>query len=139
VFRRILLGVAAVFKPTARLIAENLCLRQQLVVLKRRQKRPSLLDPDRRFWVLASRSFTGWRDVLLIVQPNTVIRWHRKGWKAHWRWRSRQRKGGGRGPIPLELRDLIRRMAQENPLWDQQRIQGELANLGFTVCARTVA
>lgn len=85
------------------------------------------------------RCFAGWRDALLIVQPDTVLRWHRKGWKAYWRWRSRQRKRGGRRRIPLELRDLIRRMAQENRLWGQQRIQGELANLGFTVCARTVA
>lgn len=135
----LILANAAVWKPKARLIAENLCLRQQLVVLKRRQKRPSLRDRDRRFWVLASRCFTGWRDALLIVQPETVLRWHRKGWKTYWRWRSRRQKGCGRRRIPRELRELIRRMARENPLWGQQRIQGELANLGFTVCARTVA
>jgi hypothetical protein len=135
----LVLATAAVFKPKARLIAENLCLRQQLVVLKRRQKRPSLRDRDRRFWVVASRCFDGWREMLLIIQPETVLRWHRKGWRAYWRWRSRQRRGGGRRRIPLELRELIRRMASENPLWGQQRIQGELAGLGFTICARTVA
>lgn len=138
-FRWLILAIAAACKPKARLIAENLCLRQQLVVLKRGQKRPSLRDRDRRFWVLASRCFADWREALLIVQPDTVLRWHRKGWKAYWRWRSRQWKGGGRRRIPVELRELIRPMARENPLWGQQRIQAELANLGFTVCARTVA
>ena len=138
-FRWIISGVTAAFRPKAQLIAENLCLRQQLVVLKRRQKRPSLRDRDRRFWVLASRCLPGWRETLLIVQPDTVLRWHRKGWKAYWHWRSRRSKGGGRRRIPQELRDLIRRVARENPLWGQQRIQGELANLGFTVCSRTVA
>ena len=131
-------AIAGVFKPRGRLIAENLCLRQQLIVLKRKQKRPAVRDCDRRFWVLASRCFAAWRNTLLIVQPETVLRWHRKGWKAFWRWRSR-RKGGGRRRIPPELRQLIRRMARENPLWGQQRIQAELARLGFKVCARTVA
>lgn len=138
-FRWIILGLLAALKPRALLIAENLCLRQQLVVLKRKQKRPSLRSQDRRFWVLASRCFSGWRDTLLIVQPDTVLKWHRTGWKAYWRWRSRRRKRGGRRHISPELRELIRRMARENPLWGQQRIQGELANLGFKVSARTVA
>jgi putative transposase len=139
VFRWIILGLVTAFKPRPRLIAENLCLRQQLVVLKRKQKRPSLRDRDRRFWLLASRCFSGWRDALLIVQPDTVLRWHRTGWKAYWRWRSRRCKRGGRRHISPELRELIRRMARENPLWGQQRIQGELANLGFNVSPRTVA
>jgi transposase InsO family protein len=138
VIRWLLLVFAGALKPRARLIAENVCLRQQLVVLKRRQKRPSLRDADRRFWILASRWFGRWREMLLVVQPETVLRWHRKGWKAYWSWRSRRRLGG-RQRIPLELRELIRRMARDNPLWGQQRIQGELAELGFTVCARTVA
>ena len=137
-FRWLILGITAACKPRARLIAENLCLRQQLVVLKRRQKRLSLRDRDRRFWVIASRCFAGWRDTLLIAKPETVLRWHRKGWKAYWRWRSRRQRGGRRR-IPLELRELIRRMARENPLWGQQRIHAELAHLGFTICPRTVA
>jgi transposase InsO family protein len=120
------------------LITENACLRQQLVILKRRQNRPSLRNADRRFWILASRWFHRWRETLLVVQPETVLRWHRKGWKAYWISRSRRRPGG-RQRIPLDVRDLIRRMARENPLWGQQRIQAELAELGFTVCARTVA
>ena len=138
-FRSLVFAITGVFKPRVRLIAENLCLRQQLVVLKRRQQRPSLRNRDRRFWVLASRCFADWQDTLIIVQPETVLHWHRRGWKAYWRWRSRRCRGGGRRRISPELRELIRRMAHENPLWGQQRIQGELARLGFKVCARTVA
>lgn len=138
-FHSLVLAIAAVCKPKARLIAENLCHRQQLVVLKRRQKRPTLRNQDRRFWVMASRCFSGWRETLLVVQPETVLRWHRNGWKAYWRRRCRRRRAGGRRRIPLELRELIRRMARENPLWGQQRIQAELAGFGFRVSARTVA
>ena len=138
-FRWLILAAAAACKSKARLVAENLCLRQQLVVLKRRQKRPTLRNRDRRFWLVASRCFPDWRDTLIIVQPETVLRWHRKGWKAYWRWRSRLRGGGGRRRISPELRELIRRMARENPLWGQQRIQAELAQLGLKICARTVA
>ena len=129
----------AIFRSRARLVAENLCLRQQLIVLKRRQARPQLRDPDRRFWVLACQLFSGWRQSLIVVRPDTVIGWHRKGWKAYWRWRSRRPPGTGRRRIEPELRDLIRRITRENPLWGQRRIQAELARLGFSVCARTVA
>jgi transposase InsO family protein len=129
----------ALFNSRSRLVAENLCLRQQLIVLKRRQIRPQLRDADRRFWVLACRLFSDWRRSLIVVRPDTVIGWHRKGWKAYWRWRSRRPFGTGRRKIDPELRDLIRRMARENPLWGQRRIQAELARLGFGVCARTVA
>ena len=132
-------AVRAIFKSRAQLIAENLCLRQQLVVLKRRQQRPRLRDADRRFWIVACRWFEHWPEALIIVQPETVLGWHRRGWKAYWRWRSQQHKGGGRRRISPELRALIRPMACENRLWGQQRIQAELARLGFRVCARTVA
>jgi len=132
-------AIAALLKPKALLAAENLCLRQQLIVLQRRQPRPRLLGADRRFWILARRWFSGWRDVLLIVQPETVLRWHRRGWRAYWRWRSRRRETGGRQAISAELRALIRRMASENRFWGQRRIQAELVRLGFKVSARTVA
>ena len=128
----------AIFKSRAILVAENLCLRHQLIVFKRRQVKRRVHDEDRRFWVLACRWFSGWRRSLIIVKPETVISRHRKGWKAYWRWRSRHTKTGRRNIEP-ELRDLIRRMARENPLWGQRRIQAELARLGFEVCARTVA
>ena len=137
--RWIACAIAALLKPKALRVAENVCLRQQLIVLQRRQPRPRLLGADRRFWILARRWFSGWRDVLLIVQPETVLRWHRRGWRAHWRWRSRRRGTGGRHAISAELQALIRRMASENRFWGQRRIQAELVRLGFKVSARTVA
>ncbi len=132
-------AVAAFFRPKASLVAENLCLRQQLLVLQRGRPRPRLQNPDRRFWILASRWCPRWRRPLLIVTPATVLGWHRKGWKSYWRWRSRPRGRSGRKSIPPEVKALIRRMATENFLWGQKRIQAELARLGFKVSARTVA
>jgi putative transposase len=81
------LAVGALFRPKALLIAENLCLRRQLVVLQRRHPRPRLSDADRRFWILASRRFNDWHNPLLIVKPETVLDWRRVGWRAYWRWR----------------------------------------------------
>jgi transposase InsO family protein len=130
---------AAICKSRTRLVAENLCLRQQLITLKRRQVRPQIRDGDRRFWILACRWFSGWKQNLIVVKPDTVIRWHRKGWKAYWRWRSSRSTRIGRKKIDPDLRELIRRMASENLLWGQRRIQAELARLGYSVCARTVA
>lgn len=118
-------------------MAENLCLRQQLAVLTRQQKRPHLHDRDRRFWILMARWLPRWRECVVIVRPETVLAWHRRGWRAYWRWKSKHRKPG-RGRIPLALRQLIRRMAQENPLWGQVRIMAELLKLGCLVSPRTV-
>ena len=132
-------AIAGFFESRASLVAENLCLRHQLLVYQRRHPRPRLRDADRRFWVLASRWFWGWRGTLLIARPETVLGWHRKGWKAYWRWRSRAPANSGRRPIRDELKLLIRRMASENVLWGQRRIQAELTRLGFKVSARTVA
>ena len=139
VLRLLVLAIAAIFRPKALLIAENLCPRQQLVVLQRRHPRPRLSDADRRFWILASRWFGDWGNPLLIVKPETVLRWQRAGWRVYWRWRSSHKERGGRPAIPLELQALIARMATENRLWGQKRIQAELARLGFQVSARTVA
>ena len=121
------------------LVADNLCLRQQLVVLQRRKPRPRLEGADRRFWILACRWFSGWRTSFLIVKPETVLPWHRQGWRTYWRRRSRRTGCPGHRPIAPELRTLIRRMTMENRLWGQRRIQAELARLGFKVSARTVA
>jgi len=132
--------ISAALKPKALLVAENLCLRQQLLVLHRRHPQPRLRNADRQFWICASRWFAGWRNSLLIVKPETVLRWHRRGWRAYWSWRSnRQHRRIGRRPIPQHLQTLIRQMAAENRLWGQKRIQAELARLGFEVSARTVA
>jgi hypothetical protein len=139
VLRLLLLAIAAIFKPKAMPIAENLCPRRQLVVLQRPHPRPRLSDADRRFWILASRWFSDWRYPLLIVKPETVLGWQRTGWKAYWRWRSSRQARGGRPAIRRELQALIGRMAAENRLWGQKRIQAELARLGFQVSARTVA
>lgn len=123
--------------PKSALIAENLCLRQQLAVLTRKQTRPLLEDKDRRFWILMARWFSGWRECLILVKPETVLRWHEQGWRAYWRWKCSKRNPG-RKRIPLGLRRLIRRMAAENPLWGQVRIMGELLKLGYLVSPRTV-
>jgi putative transposase len=139
VLRLLVLAIGAIFRPKALLIAENLCLRQQLVVLQRRHPRPRLSDADRRFWILASRWFSDWRNPLRIVKPETVLGWQRAGWRAYWRWRSSRQARGGRPAIRGELQALIGRMAAENRLWGQKRIQAELTRLGFQVSARTVA
>jgi hypothetical protein len=129
VLRLLVLFIATIFRPKALLIAENLCLRQQLVALQRRHPRPRLSNADRRFWILASRWFGGWRNLLLIVKPKTVPGGQRLGWRAHWTWRSSCRTSGGRPAIPAELQALIERMAAENRLGGQKRIQAELGSL----------
>ena len=109
--------ISAALKPKARLVAENLCLRQQWLVLHRRHPQPRLRNADRQFWICASRWFAGWRNSLLIVKPETVLRWHRRGWRAYWSWRSnRQHRRIGRRPIPQNLQTLILQMAAENRL-----------------------
>ena len=117
--------------------AENLALRQQIIVLQRSAKRPRLRKRDRIFWVWLSRLWAGWRSCLMIVRLETVVRWHREGFRLYWRWKSRQKPG--RPKAASELRDLIRRMAQENPTWGAPRIQSELCLFGYTVAESTVA
>lgn len=120
------------------LAAENLALRQQLIVLKRNQNRPKLKERDRLFWVLLSRIWSGWRDALLIVQPDTVVRWHKKAFKRYWRRKSRTAKRG-RPPMDPEVRALILKMADANPLWGAPKIHGELLELGIVISERTVS
>ena len=120
------------------LVLENLALRQQLAVLQRSVKRPRLRRRDRAFWVLLSRIWSNWRSALTIVKPDTVVRWHRKGFRLYWRWKSRKR-GPGRPPASLEIRELIRQMAEANPLWGAPHIHGELLKLGIQISERTVS
>ncbi|MCZ6862091.1 MAG: integrase core domain-containing protein [Alphaproteobacteria bacterium] len=115
---------------------ENLVLRQQLAVLKQRRPRPRLTDADRLFWVVLSKIWPGWREPLHIVQPETIVRWHRQGFRYYWRWKSGRR---GRPRIYPEIRDLIRRMCQGNPLWGAPRIHGELLKLGIEASEATVS
>src|SRR6266487_5766876 len=99
------------------LLLENLALGQQLAVLKRRHPRPSLGTFDRLFWVVARRAWSGWKPSLIIVTPETVVRWHRVGFRLYWRLVSRVRRQVGRKRISKEVRDLIFRMVAENPTW----------------------
>ena len=116
---------------------ENLALRHQLLVLQRSVRRPRLARRDRVFWVWLSWIWAGWRSSLVIVQPATVLAWHRQGFQLYWRWKSRANRVG-RPRLDAELRYLIRRMARENPTWGRRRIQAELALLGCDVAELTV-
>jgi len=120
------------------LVLENLALRHQLLVLHRAAKPPRLLGPDRALWVWLARWWQGWRTHLWIVQPETVIRRHRAGFRLFWKWKSRALRGGRR-PIHGEVVSLIRQMSRANPLWGAPRIHGELLKLGIDVAQRTVA
>src|SRR2546426_4565545 len=119
------------------LALENLALRQQLAVWKARQPRPGLTAMDRIFWVVLSRLWKSWRNSLQMVRPETVVGWHRQGFRRYWAWKSRRRRG--RPTIRTELRDLIRRISRANPLWGAPRIHGELLKLGLTVSQATVS
>jgi hypothetical protein len=124
-------------KSRAALVAENLALRHQIVILQRSVKRPRLRRRDRIFWVWLSRLWRGWRSSLIVVQPETVLRWHRQGFGLYWRWKSRSRCG--RPKIDAEIRTLIRRMSRDNPTWGRRRIRSELHLLGYEVAELTVA
>jgi transposase InsO family protein len=130
--------VVTLFKSKSRLEAENAALRQQLTMLRRKVLgRVRLTSDERLFFVQLYRWFPSILKVITIVRPETLVRWHRSGFRSYWRWKSRS--PGGRRPIGVELRALIRRMSQENPLWGAPRIHGELLKLGFTVAQSTVA
>ena len=124
--------VVDLFRSRAALEAEILVLRQQIIVLRRSK-------PTRRPFVAADRLVLGWicrlfpnaRNALAIVQPKTVVRWHRAGFRFYWRWKSRRR--AGRPVVSMEVRQLIREMSIENPLWGAPRIHGELLKLGINV------
>jgi transposase InsO family protein len=136
---RLLLAILkSPFKSKSRLEAENAALRQQLVVLQRKVKgRVALSNGDRLFFVQLYRLFPSILEIITIIQPETLVRWHRAGFRRYWRWTSRRR--GGRPQIQPELRALIRQMSLENQLWGAPRIHGELLKLGFEVSQSTVA
>ena len=135
--RVLLVFIRGFVRNRTELALENLALRQQLAALRQRSKRPRLRRRDRFFWAMLSRVWSHWRSALVIVQPDTVIRWHRRGFKLFWRWKSRTGKVG-RPKIEAEIRKLIRRMSRENPGWGVPRFQSELALLGHTVSEATV-
>jgi len=122
------------------LLLEGIALRHQIAVLERSGTcRPCFRRFDRLFWMLLSRLWPQWRESLVVVQAETVLRWRRSGWSALWRHRSRGRWRGGRPRVSSEVRQLIVRMAHENFLWGAPRIHGELLMLGFSVSQATVS
>jgi transposase InsO family protein len=132
------LGLRSFFVGRLALAAENLAWRQQLALLQRTAPPPRLHRWDRLFWVWLSRLWRGWRSALVVVKPETVLRWHRAGFRLYWRWKS----GGGssgRPMIPRSVIALIQRMAGENPTWGAPRIRAELHLLGHDLAESTVA
>ena len=139
VFLSLLLTLRSCGRSRFALQLEVLALRHQLQILSRpgRSQRRRLSQADRWLWVWLSRVWYDWRANLVIVKPETVIAWHRRGFRAFWTWRSRRRIG--RPSVPADLRALIRTMSDANLRWGAPRIHGELLKLGFDVCQATVA
>src|SRR5690349_3218168 len=134
------LGVlTSMCKTSAQLRLENLALRQQLTVLRRSApKRLKLTAADRLFWIWLRRVWSDWKSALMIVKAETVIAWHRKGFRLFWTWRIRRGKPG-RPRVPQEIRDLIRMLNRNNPGWGAPRVHGELLKLGIEITEPTVA
>jgi len=130
--------VPDIFKSRRRLEAENLFLRHQLnIALRQAPPRLRLRGSDRALLVWMTRLWPSLIGAAQVVQPETILRWHRAGWKALWRWKSQKR--AGRPKIDRGLRDLIQRISKENPQWGASRIHGELLMLGFEVAQSTVS
>ena len=134
--RAIVATLFSSLKSQRELAQENLALRQQVVMLKRTVKRARPNRTDRLFWIAFSRLVTNWRDSVIAIHPDTVVRWHREGFRRYLAWKSRR---GGRPTIDIELKSLIRRMQRENSTWGAPRIHGELLKLGYDVCEATVS
>src|SRR5439155_13842148 len=117
---------------------ENLALRQQLAVFRRTVRRPQLRTRDRLFWVILAKAWQDWRTALVVVQPDTVVRWHRQWLRRRWTQRSTPTRPG-RPSTPGGIRALVGQMAAANPLWGAPRIHGELGKLGIDVSERTVS
>src|SRR4029453_16748029 len=133
----LLLTIRESLRHRAALQLEILALRHQLHVVNRsRPQRLRLTHADRMLWVWLSQVWNEWRAAVVIVKPETVLAWHRRGFRLFWTWKSRRR---GRPVIPPDVRALIRRMAEENPLWGAPRVHGELLKLGVDVSQATVA
>jgi putative transposase len=130
--------VRAFFVSRHKLALEAVALRQQLAVFKRKQARPKLRTLDRMFWIALRHLWPGWTEALIIVKPETVVSWHRAGFRLFWRLRSSFRRPG-RPKISQEIRQLIRRMKVDNPRWGAPRIHGELLQLGFQISEPTVS
>ena len=129
----------SICRSRAALQVENVALRHQIGVLRRSlRKRPKLTPVDRLLWVWLSRIWRDWRSALAIVKPETVVAWHRAGFRLFWTWKVR-RGQPGRPLISSEVRDLIRRMCRQNPGWGAPRIHGELLKLGIDIGESSVS
>ena len=126
------------FNIVAYLTAENLALRHQLIVLKRNHNRPQLKERDRVFWKVLSNIWPRWRDSLVIVQPETVIRWHRRAFRFYWRYKSRGGKPG-RPRLDVEVKSMVLKLSAANPLLGAPRIHGELLKVGIEISERSVS
>lgn len=125
----------AIFKSRRALILENLALRHQIGILQRPGKRPRLKSVDRGLWVFLSRVYGEWKESLILVKPDTVVGWHKKGFRLYWKRKSRKQ---GRPRTTRHVIDLIRRMSRENPLWGSPKIHGELKKLGIVISQTSI-
>ena len=123
-FRFCLGSFSRCFHSRQNILLENLALRQQLAVLKRRHPRPKLSPLDKLFWALACQFWSAWKQALMVVTPETVVRWHRAGFRLYWRLISRVMRRAGRQKLSKEVRLLIFRMVTQNPTWGAPRIHG---------------
>ncbi len=136
---RLLATLGSIFRSRGALQLENLALRHQIgVLLRSAKKRPKLTPLDRLLWVWLSRIWCGWHSTLAIVKPETVVAWHRKGFRLFWTWKVRHGQPG-RPVISREVRDLICRMCRENPGWGAPRVHGELLKLGIDISESSVS
>ena len=134
--RVLLPTLTALFRERRDLVVENLLLRHQLQIALRSRPRPPLKSKDRFFWLVVRRLYPAWKQHLVLIRPETILRWHRRGWRLYWRWRCGTHLGRPR--LSLEIRELIATIASQNPLWGTERIRGELLKLGIIVSARSI-
>jgi len=132
----LLLTLTDIARNTSELVAENALLRHQLIILRRQMKRPACTKTDRMLLVLLASMVRTWKQALFIVQPETLLRWHRQGFKLYWKYKSRAKSATPK--ISAETIALIKEMARDNRLWGAERIRGELLKLGMHVCKRTM-
>jgi putative transposase len=138
IFSAFLTSVLYAFRSRAALQLEIIALRHQLGVLQRSVKRPKLTTADRALWAWLCTVWNDWQTGVSIVKASTVIGWHGKGFRLFWTWKVRRGKRGRRG-VPKDVRDLIRTMSRENPLWGAPRIHGELLKLGIDIGETSVS
>lgn len=130
--------IILIYKLNFQLAIENLALRQQLTIMKQSIHRPKIRKRDRLFWVIFSRLWHGWENVLIVLQPETVIRLHRKDFKLYWTFKSKKTESG-RPPTDIKVQRIVKKMIKENLLWGSPILHGELLKLGIEISERTVS